>query len=147
MAQQKAISAAVTGDDQKVGFRAMVMKKAIEHNLAGIAENEPNMIVRFTLQGHGQRIDKAIAAIADGTKRSTGVNVSASPSAIELGLTTFTVVDWTSSSRGITNPYTLIFPLREDDGVISPDDAKTIWHEILQNTLKGEDLEKLGSGD
>jgi acylphosphatase len=147
MSQQKAISAAVTGNDQKVGFRAMVMKKAIEHNLAGIAENEPNMIVRFTLQGHGTRIDKAIAAINDGTKRSTGVSVSASPSAIELGLKTFTIVDWTSSSRGITNPYTLIFTLREDDGVISPDDAKTIWHEILQNTLKGEDLEKLGSGD
>jgi acylphosphatase len=145
MSQQKAISAAVTGDDQKVGFRAMVMKKAIEHNLAGIAENEPNMIVRFTLQGHGTRIDKAIAAIDDGTKRSTGV--SASPSAIELGLKTFTIVDWTSSSRGITNPYTLIFTLREDDGVISADDAKTIWHEILQNTLKGEDLEKIGSAD
>jgi acylphosphatase len=147
MSQQKAISAAVTGDDQKVGFRAMVMKKAIEHNLAGIAENEPNMIVRFTLQGHDTRIDKAIAAIDDGTKRSTGVSVSASPSAIELGLKTFTIVDWTSSSRGITNPYTLIFTLREDDGVVSPDDAKMIWHEILQNTLKGEDLEKLGAGD
>jgi acylphosphatase len=147
MSQQKAISAAVTGDDQKVGFRAMVMKKAIEHNLAGVAENEPNMIVRFTLQGHGERVDKAVAAIDGGTKRSTGVSVSASPSAIELSLKTFTIVDWTSSSRGITNPYTLIFTLREDDGVISPDDAKTIWHEILQNTLKGEDLEKLGSAD
>jgi acylphosphatase len=125
----------------------MVMKQAIEHNLAGIAENQPNMIVRFTLQGHGKRIDKAIAAIDDGTKRSTGVGVSASPSAIKPSLETFTIVDWTSSSRGITNPYTLIFTLREDDGVISPDDAKTIWHEILQNTLKGEDLKKLGSGD
>jgi acylphosphatase len=57
MSQQKAISATVTGDDQKVGFRAMVMKQAIEHNLAGIAENQPNMIVRFTLQGHGKRIE------------------------------------------------------------------------------------------
>jgi acylphosphatase len=123
------------------------MKQAIEHNLAGIAENQQNMIVRFTLQGHGNRIDKAIAAIDDGTKRSTGVGVSASPSAIKPSLETFTIVDWTSSSRGITNPYTLIFTLREDDSVISPDDAKTIWHEILQNTLKGEDLEKLGSGD
>jgi acylphosphatase len=147
MSQQKAISATVTGDDQKVGFRAMVMKQAIEHNLAGIAENQPNMIVRFTLQGRGKRIDKAIAAIDDGTKRSTGVGVSASRSSIKPSLETFTIVDWTSSSREITNPYTLIFMLREDDGVISPDDAKTIWHEILQNTLKGEDLKKLGSGD
>ena len=50
MSQQKAISATVTGDDQEVDFRAMVMKQAIEYNLAGAAKNEPNMIVRFTLQ-------------------------------------------------------------------------------------------------
>ena len=37
MSQQKAISATVTGDDQKVGFRAMVMKQAIEYNLPGVA--------------------------------------------------------------------------------------------------------------
>jgi acylphosphatase len=73
MSQQKAISATVTGDDQEVGFRAKVMKQAIEYNLAGVAKNEPNMIVRFTLQGDGKRVDKAIAAIKEGTKRSTGV--------------------------------------------------------------------------
>jgi acylphosphatase len=147
MSQQKAISATVTGDDQKVGFRAMVMKQAIEYNLAGIAKNDPNMIVRFTLQGDAKRIDKAIAAVDEGTKRSTGVRVSQSPAAIEPGLKTFTIIDWTSSSRQIANPYTLIFTLRPDDGVISSDDAKTVWHEILQKTLKGDDLEKLGAGD
>jgi acylphosphatase len=147
MSQPKAISATVTGDDQKVGFRAIVMKQAIEHNLAGVAKIEPNMIVRFTLQGDGKRIDKAIAAIDEGTKRSTGVRVSVSPAAIEPGLKTFTIVDWTSSSRQIANPYTLIFTLRADDGVISPDDAKTVWHGILQKTLKREDLSKLGAGD
>jgi acylphosphatase len=147
MSQQKAISVTVTGGDQKVGFRAMVMKQAIEYNLAGVAKNEPNMIVRFTLQGDGKRIDKAIAVIDEGTKRSTGVSVSASPAAIEPDLKTFTIVDWTSSSRQITNPYTLIFTLRSDDDVISPDDAKTVWHGILQKTLRGEDLKKLGAGD
>jgi acylphosphatase len=147
MSQQKAISATVTGDDQMVGFRAMVMKQAIEYNLAGCAKNEPNMIVRFTLQGDGKRIDKAIAAIDEGTKRSMGVSVSATPAAIEPGLKTFTIVDWTSSSRHIATPYTLIFTLRTDDGVISPDDAKTVWHGILEQTLKGEDLKKLGAGD
>jgi len=145
MSQQKAISAAVTGDDQKVGFRAMVMKQAIEYNLAGIAKNEPNMIVRFTLQGDGKRIDKAIAAIAEGTKRSVGVQVSPSAAAIEPSLKSFTIVDWTSSSRQISNPYTLIFTLREEDSVISPDDAKTVWHGILRTTLKGEDFKKLGA--
>src|SRR5580658_11306845 len=115
MSEQKAISAAVTGDDQKVGFRAMVMKQAIEYNLAGVAKNEPNMIVRFTLQGDGKRIDEAIAAIDEGTKRSMGVRVSATSTAIEPGLKTFTIVDWTSSSRQIANSYTLI-TLRTDDG-------------------------------
>jgi acylphosphatase len=40
------------------------------------------------------------------------VRVSPSPAAIEPGLKTFTIVDWTSSSRQIANPYTLIFTLR-----------------------------------
>jgi acylphosphatase len=66
MSQQKAISATVTGDNQQVGFRAMVMKQAIEYNLAGIAKNDPNMIVRFTLQGDAKRIDRAITAIEEG---------------------------------------------------------------------------------
>ena len=65
----------------------------------------------------------------------------------EPGLKTFTIVDWTSSSRQIANSYTLIFTLRTDDGVISPDEAKTVWHGILEETLKGEDLKKLGAGD
>ena len=105
-----------------------------------------NMIVRFTLQGDGKRIDEAIAAIDEGTKRSMGVRVSATSTAIEPGLKTFTIVDWTSSSRQIANSYTLIFTLRTDDGVISPDEAKTVWHGILEETLKGEDLLKLGAG-
>jgi acylphosphatase len=146
MSQQKAISAIVTGDDQKVGFRAIIMKQAIEHNLAGMAANQPNMIVSFTLQGDGKRIDKAIAEIGKGTKRSAGVSVSASPSTIS-SLETFTIFDWTSSTRGITKPYTLVFTLREDDGVISTDDAKTIWHGILQNALDWEDLQKLRPED
>jgi acylphosphatase len=75
------------------------------------------------------------------------VRVSESPTAIEPGLNTFTIVDWTSSSRQIANPYMLIFRLRTDGGVISPDDAKAVWHGILQETLEGEDLKKLGAGD
>jgi hypothetical protein len=29
---------------------------------------------------------------------------------------------------------------------VSPDEAKTVWHRILEETLKGEDLVKLGAG-
>ena len=48
---KKTILATVTGDDQHVGFRAMIMKQAIKYNLAGSAKNEANEIVHFTLQG------------------------------------------------------------------------------------------------
>ena len=36
---------------EQVGFRAMVMKQAIEYNLAGLARNDANEVVHFTLQG------------------------------------------------------------------------------------------------
>ena len=42
MAKKEAVDATVSGDDQQVGFRALVMKQAIEYNLAGSASNDPN---------------------------------------------------------------------------------------------------------
>jgi hypothetical protein len=37
MAEREAVEATVTGNDQQVGFRAVVMKQAIEYNLANDA--------------------------------------------------------------------------------------------------------------
>jgi acylphosphatase len=147
MPQKQAISATVTGNDQHVGFRAMVLKQAIAYNLAGSAKNDANMIVHFTLQGDQKRIDKALAAIDEGTKKSSGIKVSTAPTAVDPALNTFTVVDWTSTTRNITNPYTLVFKLRADDSVISKADAKAVWHGILQSTLTGDDLRKVGADD
>ena len=147
MPQKQAISATVTGNDQHVGFRAMVLKQAIEYNLAGSAKNDANMIVHFTLQGDQKRIDKALAAIDEGTKKSSNIKVSTAPAAVDPALNTFTVVDWTSTTRNITNPYTLIFKLRADDSVISKAEAKAVWHGILKSTLTGDDLRKLGADD
>jgi acylphosphatase len=147
MPQKEAISATVTGDDQQVGFRAMVLKQAIEYNLAGSAKNDANMIVHFTLQGDQKRIDKALAAIDEGTKKSSSIKVSTAPAAVDPALNTFTVVDWTSTTRNITNPYTLVFKLRADDSVISKAEAKDVWHGILKTTLTGDDLRKLGADD
>jgi acylphosphatase len=143
----QAISATVTGNDQHVGFRAMVMKQAIQYNLAGSAKNDANEIVRFTLQGDAGRIDKAVAAIREGTKKSSNISVSTAAAAVDPGLSTFTIVDWTSTSRNITDPYTLVFRLRGDDNVISKFDAKAVWQGILKSTLKGDDLKKLGPDD
>jgi acylphosphatase len=147
MEQKKAILATVVGDDQQVGFRAMIMKQAIAYNLAGSAENEANETVHFTLQGDSDRLDSALVAIRAGTKKSSDIAVSATQTAVDDGLSTFTIVDWTSTSRNITTPYTLVFTLRADDKAISKSEAKDVWHQILRTTLKGEDLQKLGEDD
>jgi acylphosphatase len=144
MQQKKAILATVTGDDQHVGFRAMIMKQAIEYNLAGCAKNEANGTVDFTIQGDPDRLDSALTAIRAGTKKSANIEVSATKTAVDGDLSTFTIIDWTSTTRNITTPYTLVFTLRADDGEISKSEAKDVWHQILRTTLHGEDLQKLG---
>ncbi len=147
MQHKQAISATVTGNDQHVGFRAMVMKQAIEYNLSGVAKNDANDIVHFTLQGDPDRIDRAVAAIREGTKKSSNIEVTTASAAVDAALNTFTIVDWTSTTRQITNPYTLVFPLRGGDEVISPSQAKQVWRGILKSTLKGDDLKKLAPDD
>jgi acylphosphatase len=144
MQQKKAILATVTGNDQHVGFRAMIMKQAIEYNLAGYAKNEANGIVEFKIQGDPDRLDSALAAIHAGTKKSSNIEVSAAQTTVDGDLSTFTIIDWTSTTRNITTPYTLVFTLRADDGEISKSEAKDVWHQILRTTLHGEDLQKLG---
>jgi acylphosphatase len=143
MATTEAVAATVTGNDQQVGFRASVMKQAIEHNLAGSARNDANEIVRFTLQGDNQRIEKALATIRQGTKRSSDIEITTTSVAVDPALNAFTIVDWTSSSRDITNKYDLVFELRANDTSVAPADAKAAWRQILKNTLNAEDLKKL----
>ena len=147
MAEKQAISATVTGNDERVGFRALVMKQAIEHNLAGSAKNEPNDIVLFTLQGDGDRLNEAVAAIRGGTKKSSAIEVKTAPAAVDPALSTFTIIDWTSTSRNITTPYTLVFRLRSHDKAISKAEAEGVWREMLRTTLKGDDLKKLRADD
>ena len=147
MQQKQAVSGTVTGNDQHVGFRAMIMKQAIACNLAGFARNEPNDEVSFTLQGDADRLDEAVATIREGTKKSSGIAVSTAPAAVNPDLTSFTIFAWTSTSRNITNPYDLVFRLRRDDKKLSPADVKEVWHGILKSTLEGDDLKKLRPDD
>ena len=146
-AELEAISGSVSGNVQKVGFRAMILKEAIEYNLAGSAKNNADGTVQFSLQGDENRIDQAVKAIRKGTKKSSDVEVSISPTTVDANLNKFTVIGWTSTSRHITNPYDLVFILRTNDGTISKKEAKEVYHEILRTTLKGEDLNKLGDED
>jgi acylphosphatase len=147
MKDKEAISGTVTGNDEHVGFRAMIMKQAIEYNLAGFAKNLPNDVVNFTLQGDAKRLTAAVSAIREGTKRSSDIKVSTTQETVDPALNAFTIYAWTSTSRNITNPYNLVFHLRRDDGKLAPADVKAVWHGILQSTLKGEDLKKLRSDD
>jgi acylphosphatase len=145
--KKEAISGTVTGNDQRVGFRAMIMKQAIEYNLAGFTKNLPNDVVNFTLQGDGKRLANAVSAIREGTKKSSDIKVSTTQGTVDPALNAFTIYAWTSTTRNITNPYDLVFHLRSDDGKLAPANVKTVWHGILQSTLKGDDLKKLGPDD
>ena len=147
MTEREALAATVTGNDQQVGFRAMVMKEAIQYNLAGSARNDANEIVHFTLQGDKKRIDSALATIRKGTKKSSDIKVTATPATIDPNLNSFTIVGWTSSSRNITNTYNLVFTLRPNDAAISPAAAKAAWRHILENTLSTDDRKKLRPDD
>jgi acylphosphatase len=147
MAKKEAVAATVTGSDQRVGFRAAIMKQAIEYNLAGSARNDANEIVHFILQGDKDRVDSAVATLQEGTKRSSDIEITTTSTAIDPALNAFTIVDWTSSSRNITNKYNLIFELRADDTAISPTDAKAGWHQILEKSLDADDLKKLQPND
>ena len=145
--KDEAISGTVTGNDQHVGFRAMIMKQAIEYNLAGFTKNLPNDVVSFVLQGDGKRLTDAVSAIQEGTKKSSDIKVRTTQGTVDPALNAFTIYAWTSTTRNITNPYTLVFHQRPDDGKLAPENVKTVWHGILQSTLKGDDLKKLGPDD
>jgi acylphosphatase len=147
MKPKQAISGTVTGNDQHVGFRAMIMKQAIAYNLAGFAKNLPNDVVSFTLQGDAERLEPAVAAIDEGTKKSSNIKVTTAAAAVDPSLNAFTIFAWTSTTRNITNPYDLVFKLRPDDHKISGSDVKDAWHGILKSTLKGDDLKKLSPDD
>lgn len=147
MKAKQAISGTVTGNDQHVGFRAMIMKQAIEYNLGGCTKNEPNDVVSFTLQGDAQRLDDAVEGIREGTKKSSNIEVKTTPVTVDQALDAFTIFDWTSTSRNITNPYDLVFKLRSDDKKLPTADVKTVWQGILKSTLTGDDLKKLSADD
>lgn len=138
-----AVSGVVTGKVQKVGFRAHILRQAIAFNLAGVAENQADGSVHFTLQGSGKRIEEALKAIAAGTDKSADVKVATKPAKPDPALKTFTVVAWTSTTRNITKPYNLVFTLREDGKTVTAKQANSVYHHILADTLEGEDLDKL----
>jgi acylphosphatase len=147
MSKREALTATVTGNDEQVGFRALVMKQAIRYNLAGAALNQPDDVVRFTLQGKKKRINSALKTIKQGNAKTSGIKIATSPAAFDPSLNNFTIFDWTSASRSITTPYTLVFHLRANDEKISQAKAAAAWHQMLLRALDPADLKKLRSND
>jgi acylphosphatase len=142
--QQQAVTVEVTGTRiQKVGFRAMIQKMAIEYNVAGWARNNPNGTVEVRLQGRARGINTLLAAMRAGSKKSSQDNtVIENPEALDPNLRTFRIVAWTSMSRDIHTPYDLTFTLRPIEGEISRHESKRIWNAIALDTLQGEDRKK-----
>ena len=90
----------------------------------------------------------AVAAIRDGTKKSSDVKVSLSPATFDPNLKTFTVVGWNSVSRKITNRYNLVFTLRDDNTTIKKKAAKQVWLGICTKAVaKTEDAGKCDKDD
>ena len=147
MAKKEAVDATVSGDDQQVGFRALVMKQAIEYNLAGSAKTTQTKLsillckaARSGSIGRSQPFEK-------GTERSSDIRITTTPTKVDSALKAFTIVDWTSSRRDIKNKYNLVFKLRPDDKEISQRKAEAVWHRILEKTLSAKDLKKLQPDD
>jgi len=135
-AAQQAVSGVVSGKVQQVGFRALILKQAIERNLAGSAQNLANGTVQFSLQGDAERISAALEQLRQGTGKSSDVKISTSPSTPDPSLTSFRVVAWTSTSRKIATPHDLVFDLRPDNSVISAAAAQKIYQGMLKGIAK-----------
>ena len=72
--------------------------------LAGWDKNLPDGTVRFLLQGHRSRLDRALAGIPTGDPKARvdGISTEQVPAASDLG--SFVVRGWTSKSRGYEGP-------------------------------------------
>ncbi|OHX18361.1 hypothetical protein BI343_09095 [Chromobacterium amazonense] len=145
-ASQQAIDGTASGKVQQVGFRAMILKQAIQYNLAGTARNTEEQTVLFSLQGKDKRVQDALARIRRGTDKSADVKISTRDGTFDPALRTFTVTGWTSASRHIAKPYNLVFTLRQDDKKLSKKEAKQEYCAILKNTLDPDDWKKAEPG-
>jgi acylphosphatase len=137
-----AVSGKVTGKVQQVGFRALIQKQAIEYNLAGSTKNNSDNSVQFTLQGDSDRIQEALKAIRKGPKKASNVSVSTSPAPVDPNLKTFTIFDWTSQTRRIFTPYTLVFSLRDADTTITKKEVKAVRLKICEAAVQSADKGK-----
>lgn len=129
-----AVQGLVSGQVQKVGFRAFILRQAVAGNLSGWTVNLSDGRVSFCLAGPAPRIQSALEEIARGPDRSKVAGVQTWPVPYPPGPQTFTVCAWTSESRKITTPYNLVFSLRSPDSVLSKKKADKFYHRLLEES-------------
>ncbi len=133
----QAVSGEVSGAVQKVGFRAFVFREAIRYNLGGVIENLPDGRVHFVLQGEGARLDAALAALRRGPPKSRVSALCVEPVPVDEGINQVLVKGWTSQTRAFNTPVDLVYPLREDAGVLDAQDAARIYQHIIASAMAG----------
>ncbi len=131
----EAVEGWVYGNVQQVGFRAFIFKQAIRYNLGGSIDNQPDGSVHFILQGHPNRIEEALALIRKGPAKANVTDVKENAISVRQDINSVTVKGWTSKSRNFDHPVDLVYPLRSDDGVLSPAEASGIFKKILREAM------------
>ena len=132
---QPANGGKVTG----VGFRATVLKAAIRWNLAGSAVNSPTgaqpPTMTFVLQGDPLAVQAAMDVIAKGPGGipTNSFTFTQSNLPVDPKLTSFEVKGWTSTSRGITNPYNWFYFVDPSPKapILGEPGAKVCYRQIL----------------
>jgi acylphosphatase len=134
-ASHVAIEGWVSGDVQKVGFRAFIFNQAIRYNLGGMIENQEDGKVHFILQGSSGRLSKALTNIRRGPGKANITDIQLLPTSFQEGFKSVTVKGWTSESRDFHRPVDLEYPLRSRNGVLSENESRRIFKEIVDQAM------------
>jgi acylphosphatase len=134
-----AVEGWVHGNVQQVGFRAFIFKQAIRYNLGGFIENQAAGSVHFILQGQAARLDEALTLIKQGPEKAVVADVKAAPCPVREDITSVTVKGWTSASRAFDHPVDLVYPLRQEDQVLSDVESRQIFKKIIRAAMLSAD--------
>ena len=125
----------VHGNVQQVGFRAFIFKQAIRYNLGGFIENQPDGSVHFILQGQSVRLDEALTFIKQGPEKAVVTDVKVVPCPAWKDIASVIVKGWTSKSRDFGHPVDLVYPLRQEDQVLSDVESRQIFKKTIRAAM------------
>lgn len=132
---ERAVEGVISGDVQKVGFRAFIFRQAIQYNLGGVIENLPNGTVHFMLQGESPLLEKALVVIRQGPAKSSVKGIEVKNVAVQKNLPSVTVKGWTSVTRDFHQPVDLIYVLRKNRQPITEAEMRRIYQGIIRKAM------------